>query len=96
MRTIKNLILLAASASALLVSCTKNQDLHPSSTQATNSRSVTPGPFANGFFLINEGWYGHGTGEVNFYSYLTGTLSDSIFGASNPGKNLNPATSTLE
>jgi uncharacterized protein DUF5074 len=104
MRTNKNLIILAVSVSAFLVSCTKNMDqqFKPSATDPlrTTSQGLTrpllTGPYSNGFFLVNEGWYGHGTGEVNFYSYSTGTLSDSIFGAANPGKNLNPATSTLE
>ena len=54
------------------------------------------GAYSNGFYLINEGWFGHGTGEVNFYSYATGTLQDSVFGVANPTKNLNPATSTLQ
>lgn len=54
------------------------------------------GKYDNGFFLINEGWYGHGTGSVSFYSFATGTKQDSIFTKENPGKTLDPATSTLE
>lgn len=54
------------------------------------------GKYENGFFIVNEGWFGHGTGEVNFYSYDTGKLTDSIFKRENPTKDLNPASSTLQ
>lgn len=77
-------------------SCKKEQAID---TQAANAKSVKAqslGKYDNGFFLINEGWYGHGTGSVSFYSFATGTKQDSIFTKENPGKNLNPATSTLE
>lgn len=56
----------------------------------------TWGAFENGFFMVNEGWFGHGTGTVSFYRYNTQTLEDSVFVKTNPGKNLEPATSTLE
>jgi hypothetical protein len=100
MRTIKHLAFAALCSVVFLVSCTKNVDMVAPNAAATANlnlkQGLLTGPYANGFFLINEGWFGHGTGEVNFYSYATGTLQDSIFGASNPGKNLNPASSTLE
>ena len=54
------------------------------------------GKYDNGFFLINEGWYGHGTGTVSFYNFGTGLISDSLFTKENPGKNLNPTSSTLQ
>lgn len=57
---------------------------------------TTKGKYENGFFIVNEGWFGHGTGEVNFYSYDTGKLTDSIFKKENPTKDLNPASSTLQ
>lgn len=94
-----NLILFGA---FFFASCTKTLDrsFQPQSLDAASAKtSVTTlvtGAYANGFYLINEGWYGHGTGEVNFYDYTAGTLSDSVFGVANPGHNLNPATSTLE
>ena len=102
MRTVKHLAYLVAfCAPVLFFSCTKNIDqVAPAATgpvaTVTPKKALTSGGYSNGFFLINEGWFSHGTGEVNFYSYATGTLQDSIFGANNPGKNLNPATSTLE
>ncbi|GAA4313216.1 DUF5074 domain-containing protein [Mucilaginibacter gynuensis] len=54
------------------------------------------GKYENGFFLVNEGWFGHGTGTVNFYRYDTKTLEDSVYTKENPGKTLDPKTSTLE
>lgn len=54
------------------------------------------GTYENGFFMINEGWYGHGTGTVGFYRYDTKTIEDSVFVKANPGKDLKPESSTLE
>src|ERR1700743_469682 len=102
MRIINRLSVLAALGSILFfASCTKNQDVlaKPGVTTAstqTGVQSLVTGAYSNGFLLINEGWFSHGTGEVNFFSYSTGTLQDSIFGHANPTKNLNPVTSTLE
>lgn len=52
--------------------------------------------YENGFFIINEGWYGHGTGDVSFYRYDTKRKEDSLFIKENPDKTLDPATSTLQ
>lgn len=54
------------------------------------------GKYENGFFIANEGWYGHGTGSISFYRYNTRQLEDSVFVKANPGKDLMPATSTVE
>ena len=54
------------------------------------------GAYENGFFMINEGWFGHGTGTVGFYRYDTKAVEDSVFVKVNPDKDLKPATSTLE
>jgi hypothetical protein len=54
------------------------------------------GAYENGFFMINEGWFGHGTGTVGFYRYDTKAIEDSVFVKVNPDKDLKPATSTLE
>jgi hypothetical protein len=83
------------------VSCQKEQQnpvngqLAGKSISAPLTAAVT-GKYTNGFFIINEGWYGHGDGSVSFYSYDTNTKTDSIFTRENPGKNLDPKTSTLE
>jgi len=101
MRSIKRLAYFAVSVVVLFTSCSKNLD------QQLNQPALLAGSkvakagallttYSNGFYLINEGWYGHGTGEVNYYDYGTGTLDDSVFGKANPTLNLNPATSTLQ
>ncbi|WP_027125316.1 DUF5074 domain-containing protein [Gelidibacter mesophilus] len=55
----------------------------------------TWGAFENGFYLINEGWFGRGTGTVGFYRYDSQTLEDSVFVKTNPTKDLFPLNSTL-
>jgi hypothetical protein len=54
------------------------------------------GKYENGFFIANEGWYGHGTGSLSFYRYDTGLKEDSLTTKENPGLDLSPATSTVE
>jgi hypothetical protein len=84
-----------------IASCKKDEQnpsasqIHPKSLTASFKATATA-KYSNGFFIINEGWYGHGDGSVSFYSYDTNTKTDSIFTKENPGKNLDPATSTLE
>ncbi|MFB5944208.1 DUF5074 domain-containing protein [Albibacterium profundi] len=55
-----------------------------------------PGKYSNGFFLVHEGWMGHGTGSVSFYDYETETLIDSVFQKENPDKDFEPSNSTLQ
>jgi hypothetical protein len=102
MKSIKRLALLAVSVVVLFTSCSKNVD-QPFNQQPdllpngrVSQKTALLSSYTGGFYLINEGWYGHGTGEVNFYDYATGTLTDSVFVAANPTLNLNPATSTLQ
>jgi len=72
--------------------------------KATNSAGETTvnyrvqvwGKYENGFYIVNEGWFGHGAGTVSFYRYDTNQIEDSVFVKENPGKNLEPATSTLD
>jgi len=96
-------LLTGALALLLMVSasCKKDQQ-NPAANQFAgksitnaNSAAVT-GKYTNGFFIINEGWYAHGDGSVSFYSYDTQTKQDSIFTKENPGKTLDPITSTVE
>jgi hypothetical protein len=82
----------------MVSSCKKDINNTPNAA-SSNDRNLKvngTGKFDNGFFLINEGWYSHGTGTVSFYDFGTGVLSDSLFTKENPGKNLNPVTSTLQ
>ncbi|MGF7039213.1 DUF5074 domain-containing protein [Mucilaginibacter lappiensis] len=83
----------------MVSSCKKDavnpmQDVNSATAKTLKVQAV--GKYDNGFFLINEGWYGHGTGTVSFYDFGTGVISDSLFTKENPGKNLNPTSSTLE
>lgn len=80
--------LLAALLLLTIVSCTKDKAVAP--------QAIAAGKYQNGFFIINEGWYGHGTGSVSFFDYTKETITDSIFTKENTGKTLDPATSTLE
>lgn len=52
------------------------------------------GAYENGFYMVNEGWFGRGSGTISFYRYDTGQLEDSIYVKNNPGKEI-PVTSTL-
>jgi hypothetical protein len=54
------------------------------------------GAYENGFFIVNEGNYGSGSGTVSFYRYNTGQLEDSVYTKVNTGKDLGPNTSTAE
>lgn len=78
---------LAAVFSAALFSCKKD---------ATGGDPLNGRKYANGFFIINEGWFGHGTGSVSFYDDASGTLKDSIFQKENAGKGFEPASSTVQ
>ncbi len=51
--------------------------------------------YENGFYIINEGWFGHGTGTVSFYRYNTKTYEDSVFVKTNPTKNFDPTSTNL-
>lgn len=84
--------LLAVTLVILFVASCKKDDVEVK----PEIQPVAKGKFENGFFIVNEGWFGHGTGEVNFFDYATGKLTDSVFKRENPDKNLNPASSTLE
>ncbi|MCS3735371.1 hypothetical protein FHS10_003331 [Mucilaginibacter dorajii] len=85
-------------AATLISSCQKdNSNLQNTTTTADKKLKVNgTAKYDNGFFIINEGWYGHGTGNVSFYNFATGAIADSTFTKENPGKNLNPTSSTLE
>lgn len=61
-------------AFALLVaSCKKEDALQSSQLQKLDANSKTgvtasliTGKYADGFFIANEGWFGHGTGDLHF------------------------------
>jgi Domain of unknown function (DUF5074)/PKD-like domain len=64
-------------------------------TSTQNYQIHVFGKYENGFFIVNEGWYGHGAGTVNFYRYDNSALEDSVFLNENPGEDLGSETSTL-
>lgn len=58
---------------------------------------AAPGKYENGFFVINEGWFGHGTGSVSFFDAASGTLKDSVFQKENPNSQaFEPISSTVQ
>jgi hypothetical protein len=59
-------------------------------------QATAVGKYTNGFFIANEGWFGHGSGDLHFYDYSTNTLSLNIFAAENPGKTLGGSSNTLQ
>ncbi|MBN9297414.1 MAG: DUF5074 domain-containing protein [Filimonas sp.] len=78
-----DLVPLIVSACLLSVSCKKND-----ATPEQQSR----GKYENGFFIVNEGWFGHENGSVNFYAYGADTLQTRVFQVENPGKDLGVTT----
>jgi hypothetical protein len=79
----------------LLNACKKNDaDLKPA-TLGTANAALTSN-YTNGFFVANEGWFGHGSGDVHFYDYSTNTLTLNIYAANNPGKTLGGSANTLQ
>ncbi len=54
------------------------------------------GQYANGFYVLNEGWFGTETGSVFFYTYGADTLLPWVYHAVNPGKDLGGTMNTLQ
>lgn len=55
------------------------------------------GKYEDGFFVINEGWMGHGAGSISFFDNASGTLKDSVFQKENPNsEGFKPASSTVQ
>src|SRR5690606_29476074 len=71
--------------------CTKDNTTEPITDPVEEA-----GKYESGFFLVHEGWFGHGTGSLSFYDYHTGTLTDSIFQKENPDKGFEPVSSTVQ
>lgn len=80
----------AAIFSAALFSCKKDAET------VIGVDPTTSGKYEKGFFIINEGWFGHGTGSVSFYDAGTQTLKDSVFQRENPGKGFESAITTVQ
>jgi hypothetical protein len=50
------------------------------------------GKYENGIILVNEGWFGHDNGNVNFYRYGADTIEQMVYHKENPGKELGVTT----
>lgn len=50
------------------------------------------GKYENGILLVNEGWFGHENGNVNFYRYGSDTIEQMVYHKENPGKELGVTT----
>ncbi len=48
--------------------------------------------YSDGIFIVNEGWFGHEQGSVNFYRYSTQQIETELFKTINPGKDLGVTT----
>jgi len=55
------------------------------------------GKYENGFFIVNEGNYGHDHGgTITYFDYKTTTLTDSVYTKENTVNAFDPNTSSLE
>lgn len=50
------------------------------------------GKYEDGIILVNEGWFGHDNGNVNFYRYGQDTIGQMVYHKENPGKELGVTT----
>ncbi|WP_276483870.1 DUF5074 domain-containing protein [Paraflavitalea pollutisoli] len=50
------------------------------------------GKYEHGILLVNEGWFGHENGSVNFYRYGQDTVETMVYHHTNPGKDLGVTT----
>lgn len=50
------------------------------------------GAYENGFFLVNEGWFGHEAGSVTFYPWGADTVQTWANKTANPGTDLGTTT----
>lgn len=69
----------------VLASCSKDDDgiLVPEEVK---------GPYSNGLIVVNEGWFGHESGSLNFLADGTAEVKTKVFAAENPGKELGTTT----
>lgn len=44
--------------------------------------------YTNGFFVLNEDWFGHQSSSINFFSYEDSTWHENVYKAENPGSTL--------
>lgn len=62
-----------------------------------DKKLTTPrGPYENGFFILNEGWFGKEAGSINFYAYGADTIQQKVFAKENNGNAPTLPSATLE
>ncbi|MBO9564363.1 MAG: DUF5074 domain-containing protein [Niastella sp.] len=59
---------------------------------STQYQILVLGKYENGIILVNEGWFGHDNGNVNFYRYGEDTIEQMVYHKENPGKGLGVTT----
>jgi hypothetical protein len=86
-----------------VASCKKEDAPQPSPLQKLDANSKTgvtasllTGKYADGFLIANEGWFGHGTGDLFFYSYSGDSLVADIYHKENPTGTLGGPSNTLQ
>jgi len=50
------------------------------------------GTYSNGVFIVNEGWFGHESGNVNFWDRQSDDIQHKVYEKENSGKNLGVTT----
>jgi len=85
---------------ALFIASCQKEDAALPEQQQNNIRNahteLVTGKYADGFFIANEGWFGHGTGDLHFYSNAGDSLVLNIYQKENPTKTLGGASNTLQ
>ncbi|MDH7460205.1 DUF5074 domain-containing protein [Chitinophagaceae bacterium 26-R-25] len=59
---------------------------------SANYQIYVLGKYENGILIVNEGWFGHENGGVNFYRYGSDTIEQNVYAKENPGKQLGTTT----
>lgn len=59
--------------------------------RAEYSIKVT-GPYSSGVFIVNEGWFGHENGSINYWDGISSTIEHKVYAKENPGKQLGVTT----
>lgn len=54
--------------------------------------NVTVKRYVGGFYIVNEGWFGHEPGSVNYFDTKTGKLTPTVYAANNDGLTLGVTT----
>jgi hypothetical protein len=54
------------------------------------------GQYENGFFILNEGWFGTETGSVHYYAYGADTVNTRVYTKENPDKPFGSVATTLQ